>query len=114
MSVAVVVGIVSPFSERLVRHSKCLEHVINLQFNFADNESTRELDDSTSAYRIDTKAVGSSLHPIDENVLHGLHNRSVAVVQVGLAGCELMEIILLSLLIPSPGSRGKHCLLKSH
>lgn len=53
-------------------------------------------------YRIDSESVGASVHPICQYVLHLLHDHRVSVVQVGLANSKLVQIILLSLLIPSP------------
>lgn len=62
-------------------------------------------------YRIDSEAAGASVHPVCEHILHRLHNVRIAEIQVGLTRSKLMEIILLTLLVPCPSPRREHSLL---
>lgn len=83
LEISVIIGICCQSGPRLISHRWVFEKMI---------------------HRIDPKAIGALIQPEPQNVLHGVDNALLLVVEVGLFSRELMQIILLPFLVPRPRS----------
>lgn len=77
----IVLGQVGPVGARLVQQPRVLEHVVD---------------------GVDPETVHPPVHPERQHVLHLLIQRGAPVIQIRLAGRELVKIVLFSFLVPLP------------